>query len=352
VRNRTCLVLASKLAILLSIGVFGAAAARRAQAGEQALGALIGTLQSSDALAERLQAAEAIAEYGSAAVPLLLPLLDHADERTQEYACLALIRLGPEAESAVPALIHKVGLRDCPYRRDAILALKQIGPGASAAVPALIGMLTDEDAGDRRAAVDALARIGQAALPALIEALRHHDVEARREVCSALQQLGAQAAPAIPALAEAAAEPNEGLRDAVFLTLAGIGGGAVDDLVRLLDSPEAGLRRRAAMTLGQLRQAAHQSETALGLRTRDADASVRFWAVRSLPAVGAASAATRDHVRQAVHDADPNVRWQALTSLSALDTALAKEAAADLRNDPNPAVRKQAQAVVKALDGD
>jgi HEAT repeat protein len=282
----------------------------------------------------------------------LLPLLDHADGRTQEYACLALIRLGPAAESAVPALIHKVGLRDCPYRRDAILALKRIGPGASAAVPALIGVLKDEDAGDRRAAVDALAGIGQAALPALIEAFRHDDGEARLEVCWALQQFGARAAPAIPALAQAAAERNEGLRDAVFLTLAEIGGVAVDELVRLLDNPEAGVRRRAAMTLGQLRRAARQSETALGMRTRDADASVRFWAVRSLPAIGAASAAAREYVRQAVHDADPNVCWQALASLGFLDAALAKQAAADLMADPNPTVRKQAKAVAKALDGD
>ncbi|MCU0979615.1 MAG: HEAT repeat domain-containing protein [Pirellulaceae bacterium] len=351
-RNRTLLVLAGKLAILLSIGGGGSAAAGRVQAGEQSLGDLIGKLQSPDGLAERLQAAEAIAEYGSAAVPPLLPLLDHPSARTQEYACLALIRLGPEAEAAVPALIRKVDLRDCPYRRDVILALKQIGPSASAAVPALISVLKDEDAVYRRAAAEALAGIGQAALPALIETLREHDLEARRGAFSAQQQLVARAAPAIPVLAEAAAEPNEGLRDAVFLTLAGIGGAAVDELVRLLDSPEAGLRRRAAMTLGQLRRAARQSETALGLRTRDADASVRFWAVRSLPAITAASAATREHVLQAVHDVDPNVRWQALTSLGALDAALAKQAAADLMNDPNPAVRKQAKAVAKALDGD
>jgi HEAT repeat protein len=247
-------------------------------------------------------------------------------------------------------LIGKLALPDCPFRRDAILALKQIGPGASAAVPALIGVLTDEDAGCRKVAADALVGIGEAALPALIETLRQHDVEAHRAACPVQQQLDAQAAPAIPALVEAAAEPNDLLRDEVFLTLARIGGDAVDSLIRLLDSPDAGLRRRAAMTLGQLRRAAHQSETALGLRTRDADASVRFWSVRSLPAIGATSAATREHLLQAVNDVDPNVRWQAITSLAALDAALAKQAAAKLLNDPNPAVRKQAQAVAEALD--
>jgi HEAT repeat protein len=350
VRNRIVSIQASALATLLSIGILGADAAPCVQAGEKSLGDLIRQIQSTGAATERVKAAEAIAEYGSDAVPLLLPLLDDDHEKTQELACLALVRLGPEAEAAVPALTSKVARRDCPFRRDAMLALRQIGPGASAAVPTLIGVLSDEDAGYRKAAADALAGIGEAALPALVETLREHDVAARRSVCPVLQQLGALAAPAIPALVDAAEEPNDPLRDAAFLTLARIGRDAVDSLVRLLDSPDAGLRRRAAMTLGQLRQAARQSETALGSRTRDADASVRFWSVRSLPAIGADSAATREHLLLAVNDVDPNVRWQAVTSLAALDAALAKQAAAKLLGDPNPAVRKQAQAVAEALE--
>lgn len=343
-------ILAGGLAVLLSGGLWIAAPAPHALAGERSLGELLKQLQSADTLAERMRAAEGIAEYGPSVVPRLLPLLDHPDPRTQEYACLALVRLGPEAEAAVPSLIRQASRRDCVFRRYAIFALHQIGPPAAPAVPALIGVLTEDAPDCRLAAAEALAGIGQAAVPALIETLRRPDPRASCAACLTLQQLGAQAVPAIPALLEAVAAPDESLRDEIFMTLAGFGGDAVEPLARLLDSPEPGLRRRAALTLGRLQRTAHPSEAALGKRTQDSDASVRFWAVRSLAAIGAASPATRQYLLQAVGDSDPNVRWQALTSLASVAPELARQAARDLLDDPHPSVRKQAQAVAEALD--
>ena len=126
--------------------LLGADAAPPAQAADKSLAELIRELQPPNTPSERLRAAEAVAEYGPIAVPALLPLLDRDNETTPMYVCVALVRLGPEAQAAVPALIAKIARREWRYRADALRTLQQIGPGAVAAVPTLIGLLTAEDA--------------------------------------------------------------------------------------------------------------------------------------------------------------------------------------------------------------
>lgn len=71
-----------------------------AATGTESMGTLCQRLQNSRSFVERLRAAEALAEYGDRAVSVLRGLLRHPDSRGQEFAAVALGRIGPEAGPA------------------------------------------------------------------------------------------------------------------------------------------------------------------------------------------------------------------------------------------------------------
>ncbi len=105
----------------------------------------------------RLRALDALAEYGEAAVPALVGLLE--TDRAAYWACLVLNEIGPDAEAAVPALAERVSDPRAEVRREAILALAEIGEAAAPAVDAITAAMADEV--DRIPATYALGRIGQ-----------------------------------------------------------------------------------------------------------------------------------------------------------------------------------------------
>ena len=102
-------------------------------------------LESPRNVTERIHAAEAMVVYGRRTVPSVCELLRHGDPKVREYALLAIIRLGPEAEQAVPQLTALAQASPEPLRIDAVLALGQIGPAATTAVPALLRVAHEPD---------------------------------------------------------------------------------------------------------------------------------------------------------------------------------------------------------------
>jgi len=83
-------------------------------------------------------------EPDPAAVPMLIELLEDADDQVRFAACNALAAIGPAARQAIPALLTMLGDSNVFYRRNASIALARIGPDA-AALDALIESLKEED---------------------------------------------------------------------------------------------------------------------------------------------------------------------------------------------------------------
>lgn len=107
---------------------------------EQAIAVLCGLLADQQRLRARL-AVDALLLYGPAmleqAVPMLIDLLGHADERARGRAAELLAALGPFAEGAIAALSTVLEDRCDLAQRWAAYALKQAGPAAGSALPAL-----------------------------------------------------------------------------------------------------------------------------------------------------------------------------------------------------------------------
>jgi HEAT repeat protein len=157
--------------------------------------------------------AELTAKLGhgaAAAVPSLIELLSHQNEKVRDASISALAELGPTATNAVQPLLALL-LRDKSAKAERAIAyaLGEIGPQASGAVPALIELLessSDHEGFVNVNAADALGKIGPAAaaaVPALIAALKSDDPRLPTAAASALGEIGAGAQSAIPALIEA-----------------------------------------------------------------------------------------------------------------------------------------------------
>jgi len=286
-------------------------------AATESLTELCRRLQHPRDVAERLHAAEAIAEYGQRAVPTLCELLRHRDPKVREFAGVALVRMGPDAEQAVPQLIAILQIQQEPTRAIAAFALGRIGPAATSAVPALLRVAHDPDWGLRKDAINALASIRTAdAVQALTSLLQSDERELQVAALTAIQQCGPSAAIALTQILDfAASVPDSGLSDEAFLTAGHLGAAAADDLTALLDADQAETRRRAAMALSRMGSPGASAVPALQRVLHDPDATVRFWAARALGEIGLTDSASLFALVQVLTDPDADVRWAAAEAL-------------------------------------
>jgi HEAT repeat protein len=157
-------------------------------------------------------ASRALARLGAPAVPALIEALEGKDGHVQQYAAMAVQKIGPQAKQAVPALIEivkKYKAPNTPAKLQAIEALGRIGRGAKEAVPVLNEALKAKPprAACRISAAVALGRIGpdaKDAVPTLIDILGEEETKSgplRYHAATALGHIGASAnAEVVPAL--------------------------------------------------------------------------------------------------------------------------------------------------------
>jgi HEAT repeat protein len=316
-------------------------------ASEQSLGELLNQLEHSDNGTGRIRAAESIARYGERAVPPLRKLLHHRDGLERDYACLALVRLGPAAATAVPDLMEIAGSASDPedLRETAILALGEIGPAASSALPVLQAVLRENHPELRRRVVSALVTIATPeAMTVLIQLLEQGDMEQQKAVLAAFWAHGGRADSAAGGLLGfAARHPKSRVCDRVFLTVATFGRHAAADLASYLQVDQPETRRRAALALSRLGPDAAATVPALCEALKDESLLVRFWAAKALGNIGPDARQATASLVQLLDDADPNVRWEATNAIAKIDlAAITQDDRNRLLADPDPGVRQRA----------
>jgi HEAT repeat protein len=166
----------------------------------------------------RSNAARALGYIGASAkdaVPALLQAADNPELRAEAVTALGDIWfygrrdtivecLDSLAPDVVPALVEALNDSASSVRSNAARALGYIGAPAKDAVPALIQAADNPEL--RAEAVTALGKIGPAshtAVPLMIKALKDADTEVRWSAAWALGDIGPPASPAVPALVKA-----------------------------------------------------------------------------------------------------------------------------------------------------
>ncbi len=317
---------------------------------EPSLGELLDQLQHPREPLARTRAAEALAQYGERAVSPLRGLLRHGDQRVRDYACMALVRIGPRAEAALPDLIAIAGNPDESenLRDTAILALGQIGPAASSAVPVLCTAFRENHPKLRRRVVSTLAAIATPqAVAELVRSLEHGEAEEQHAVLTAFWERGVKSKHAAAGLlAVGARQPDSELSDRLFLTVATFGPEAADLLAPYLQADRIETRRRAALALSRLGSDAVVAVPALCETLEDEAEIVRFWAAKTLGNIGSEARQATGALLGLFGDADPNVRWEAITAIVKIDPgAITEDDWSRLLADSDPGVRQRAATI-------
>jgi HEAT repeat protein len=152
----------------------------------------------------RVAGANGFAALGTAAtpaLPALIALLDHKDERVRYLTVFTLRCLGPAARDALPFLIARLDDPEFEIRDDAVMALGTINAEPECVVPILIKFV-EKYRGDRdwilcKDAVGSLATFGAQAkpsVPTLVGLLKSDQVNIRSAATNALKKIDPEAA--------------------------------------------------------------------------------------------------------------------------------------------------------------
>lgn len=255
--------------------------------------ALIEGLESED-VSVRRACARKLGDYGpdsAEAVPALIKALDDEDRRVVLKAIWALGRIGPKAEDAVRPLAKK--LDSSKTREAAGNALAGIGP---AALPALKKKLGPKNRkGARFFAILTLAKFGKHGVPLLMRSLRDDTPEIRQCAADALGKIGPDAGEAVPKLKL---------------------------LLRQEKITES--RRRIALALGKMGEAAEPAIDALRDTLAEGSKPVKLACAESLGRLGAIAAPARKRLREAAESSDKEVKEAAESALAKIEAALKK----------------------------
>lgn len=299
----------------------------------------------------RLNARLALARIGAPAVPALIEALQDKRDGVAPLAGEALGWILPPPKQAVPAL--RAALRnDRAHAAVYARSLGQLGSLARPAMPDLVDLLTD--AASRPEAAAALVSIdprqADKAIPPLIKDLQADEEKQRQAAVMALVRLGPAASPAADALLTL-------LRDRLLTNreieaLRDIWSHAIPGLVELLKDPQAEIRQRAVLALGQIGTEARAALPALIAALSDRDDVVRVGAAQIMQTLGTqASEATPALIAnlQAHH---PEVRATAAAALGHIEAG-AKESRWPLVEcllDPAESVRYAAALSLGRID--
>lgn len=200
-----------------------------------------------------------------------------------------------ETERAISVLIRTLGDPSPRVRESAAGGLAAHGADAVAAIPHLLKLVDDEDRGARATALGALGVIvekGQVANPevmgALIDALDDGDMDVRLMSADALAKLG-NVRPIAAALVSAVATPGyEGRARAILRRVGASTDLLIPEIAELAADPDPG-RREAALKLLIDHGGQDAVESALRRALRDRDESVRRWAASTMGRLGLAA---------------------------------------------------------------
>jgi len=296
--------------------------------------------------------------------------------------------LGPEAAPAAPALIRIVSnpFENALLRSGAALALGRLGAPGREAVPALIRYLLDGSPLAVEAATEALGHLGEpAAVPFLANVLDRPESQLRRKAADALGAIGPGAFEAVPSLIRSLKAGNETAAEALgrigepgsvpslidalsdwrvaFGAVSALGAigpehpGILPALVRTVSLPQApeAVRVRAAEVLGSFGQKAKDAVPALvSLLKGPHSAAIRSAAAQALMSISTEKESGLPILVWALGESpDPNVRRWAAEMIGRLGPAAfdAVPALVKALEDPDPAVRQEAEKSIRRLQG-
>lgn len=199
----------------------------------------------------------------------------------------AAVMIGdPGQAEAVRMLAEALSAPENDVRELAAAGLSELGPDAQIALPELIKAVQDESAVVRRRALRAIGFIGQNAaddaLSCLIAATEDDDESVALQAVATIGDLGPAAAPAIPALMSAIWTGNVRRRAVAGASMMRIGAAAVPSLMQSLQHPAAEVRSKVAHLLAQIGPAAAEARPALQNLLNDRDDAVRAEAAAAL----------------------------------------------------------------------
>jgi len=250
------------------------------------------------------------------------------------FVFVALIALQPaaRADEADDLLARKMASLVQDFRQpqaarvEAARTLSKLGARATVAVPDLV---------------------------AVLDRLRGTEQESLQEaVIDALGQMGSAARVALPSLAKSTKRTIDidlAVKSTTDAILNASDSQNTDALTQQLTSRDASLRLRAAKALGDLGPAARTAIPGLTVVLADPDADARRAAVRAIRLIQPNVAPSEALVRAIAEDLrspDANLRLLAARTLGTLGSAaaLAAQDLIPLRTDPDPDVRRAANA--------
>jgi HEAT repeat protein len=287
------------------------------------------------------------------AVPYLVEALDDDDPDVRVGAAEALGKIGSIDGAGIAALIRCLDAEGAVLGPAAAAALGSMGGEARAAVPALAGKLRDVECQWRIAAADALGMIGPAAAPAVPSLIETFEDAGFPKLCArcaaALGRIGPGAAAAIPSLEAASVEDRSARAIWAAAALA-----AIDPA-----------RRKVSIEFlsRALEEGCGAASPALGLLARTDEEARKIlmeWAASRSSSVGTRWVA--EGLREAgmegvptgwLGSEDAGLRSHALEVLARLGLPAASKAIPATRKaleDPDPNVRQEAEAVLRALE--
>jgi len=267
-------------------------------------------------------------------LPLLLPALEHDNERVRHEAMNGLLSLRPDSRAAVVPLVVQLGSDDPVRRRRAIDLLGRIGTDAAAAVPKLIGHLSQASGEEQAGCRQAIVEIGPAAVPGILASAKLQPVTKLNDdtwQARCLSEIGLQAIPVLIGAVKTGSADGS-----VYLAMLGIRNIRVKSVsVRqaiqpFLEHEQAAFRGLALAALVATADKPVSLVPQLQSAMNDGNPLVRQAAMDALATLGPSARAATAALTERLEDKDAGIRLSAVRAIGKLgsdDPVLAKRLA-------------------------